>query len=67
MPREQARSLLPSATFHPPAGQGDLLAVAQDGDAEVIGLIDGTFHQNLSVWHNEVCFLLSRGVAILGA
>ena len=38
-----------------------------DHGAEIIGLIDGTFHQNLSVWHNEVCYVLSRGVAVFGA
>ena len=64
---QEARAILPKAIFHPPASQGDLLsAIDQDG-AEILGLIDGTFHQNLSVWHNEVCYLLSRGVAVYGA
>lgn len=64
---DEARRIVPDAVFRPPAAQGDLLgAVDQDG-ADLIGLIDGTFHQNLSVWHNEVCFLLSRGITIFGA
>jgi hypothetical protein len=67
MPRAEARDLLPIAVFRPPAQQGDLLASVNQGGANVIGLIDGTFHQNLSVWHNEVCHLLSRGVIIYGA
>lgn len=62
-----ARALLPGAVFHPPAEQGDLLAAVDFDEAQVIGLIDGTFHQNLSVWHNEVCYLLSRGVSIYGS
>lgn len=67
IPLENARKLLPAAIFHPPAEQGDLLtAVDQDG-TEILGLIDGTFHQNLSVWHNEVCYLLSKGVTIYGS
>ena len=67
MPLAEARDLLPGAVFRPPAQQGDLLASVNQGGANVIGLIDGTFHQNLSVWHNEVCYLLSRGIVIFGA
>src|ERR1700733_13907783 len=67
LPISDARSLLADAVYHPPAEQGDLLAtVARDG-AEIIGLVDGTFHQNLSVWHNEICYLLSQGITIFGA
>jgi hypothetical protein len=63
----EARTILSKARYRPPASQGDLLsAVDQDG-ADVIGLIDGTFHNTLSVWHSEICYLLSRGVTILGA
>jgi hypothetical protein len=64
---DEARSLLPLAVFHPPAAQGDLLAAVDRDGAEIIGLIDGTFHQNLSVWHNEVCYLLNRGITVYGA
>src|SRR5262249_43282458 len=67
MPLAEARDLLPGAVFRPPAQQGDLLACVNLDGANVVGLIDGTFHQNLSVWHNEVCYLLSRGVVIFGA
>jgi hypothetical protein len=67
MPYAEARDILPEAVFLPPAQQGDLLASVNQGGANVIGLIDGTFHQNLSVWHNEVCYLLNRGIMIYGA
>ena len=63
----EARDILPSAIFRPPAAQGDLLAAVNQDGTEVIGLIDGTFHQTLSVWHSEVCYLLSRGVSVFGA
>jgi hypothetical protein len=63
----EARDILPGAVFRPPAAQGDLLAAVDQDGAEIIGLIDGTFHQNLSVWHNEVCYLLSRGITVFGA
>lgn len=67
MPVEDARRILPGATFRPPAAQGDLLHALDRDRPDVIGLIDGTFHQNLSVWHSEVCYLLHRGVAVYGA
>lgn len=67
MAHAEARAILPGAVFRPPAQQGDLLASVNQSGANIIGLIDGTFHQNLSVWHNEVCYLLSRGVVIYGA
>ena len=64
---EEARAIVPDAVFRPPAAQGDLLAAADRDSCQVIGLIDGTFHQNLSVWHNEICYLLSRGIVIYGS
>jgi hypothetical protein len=67
MPIQEARSILPDAIFHPPAAQGDLLAAVDQDRAQIVGLIDGTFHQNLSVWHSEVCYLLSRGITVYGA
>lgn len=67
MPRREAEPILPEAIFRPPAEQGDLLAAVDQDGAEVLGLIDGTFRQNLSVWHSEVCYLLSRGISIFGA
>ncbi len=67
MPVAEAREILPEAVFRPPAQQGDLLASVNQDGATVVGLVDGTFHQNLSVWHNEVLYLLSSGVSIFGA
>lgn len=64
---EDAQALLPSATYRPPAAQGDLLAAVDQDGAEIIGLIDGTFHHTLSVWHSEICYLLNRGISIFGA
>jgi hypothetical protein len=63
----EGRGILPNAIFRPPAEQGDLLSAVSEDGAEIVGLIDGTFHQNLSVWHSEVCYLLSRGITIYGA
>lgn len=52
--------------IRPPARQGDLLAAVDDG-ATAIGLIDGVFGSAGSVWHKEILFALSRGVAVYGA
>lgn len=67
LPLGEARKILPNAIYRPPAEQGDLLTAHHQDGADIIGLIDGTFHQTLSVWHSEVCYLLSKGVAVFGA
>jgi hypothetical protein len=67
MSLEDAREILPNALYRPPAAQGDLLAAVDQDHADLIGLIDGTFHHTLSVWHSEVCYLLDRGITVFGA
>ncbi len=52
--------------FHP-AKQGDVLSAVVQFQPKVIGLIDGTFMQTLSVWHKEILYALDRGVTVLGA
>jgi len=60
------RDRWPEFRFHPPARQGDLYAAARAG-AAAIGLIDGYFDGVPAVWHKEVLWALSRGVAVFGA
>lgn len=62
----EARSLL-DATYLPPAGQGDIYRAVRDQRPEIIGLIDGYFHQVAAVWHREILFALSEGVHVFGA
>ena len=50
----------------PPAACGDLLKAVWDG-ATTIGLVDGVFASERSVWHKEILVALSRGVRVLGA
>lgn len=50
----------------PPARQGDVDRAVSDG-AAAIGLVDGVFGSVPSVWHKEILFALSQGVAVLGA
>lgn len=50
----------------PPATQGDVLSAIGEG-ATAIGLIDGGFEYTAPVWHKEILYGLSKGVAIFGA
>lgn len=50
-----------------PAEQGDICSDTEIHKPDVILLIDGTFAQNLSVWHKELLFALSRGIRVVGA
>ncbi|MFA5267444.1 MAG: TfuA-related McrA-glycine thioamidation protein [Methanoregula sp.] len=63
--REAAEKILP-AEYLPPAKRGDLLRAAQDG-AEIIGLIDGVFHQESAVAHREILAAIKKGVRVVGA
>ncbi|WP_205325318.1 TfuA-like protein [Glycomyces sp. YM15] len=50
----------------PPVAAGDLLRLgARPGD--VVGIVDGYFHQTRSVRHKEILDLLDAGVTVLGA
>src|SRR4051794_1463402 len=62
----EARNVLPNATFLPPAKAGDVYLAVKDG-AMVIGIIDGFFEQVPAVWHKEVLYALSKGVHVFGA
>lgn len=53
-------------TVRPPARQGDIHRVVKEG-ATAVGLVDGVFGFVASVWHKEILFALSEGVAVLGA
>lgn len=65
LPLAQARQLLP-ADYRPPAAQGDLYRAARSRPF-AIGLIDGVFHAQPSVWHKEILWALSEGIHVLGA
>jgi hypothetical protein len=54
------------ATYLPPAGQGDVYAAARGG-ARAIGIVDGSFEQEPAIWHKEILWAMSRGVAVYGA
>ena len=65
LPKGEATSVI-DATVRGPAAHGDLLAAAREGPA-AIGLVDGTFERVPAVWHKEILWAMSRGVAVYGA
>ncbi|TCL95889.1 hypothetical protein C8J38_101237 [Rhizobium sp. PP-WC-2G-219] len=56
----------PGLDIRPPAIQGDLYRAVRDG-AAAIGLVDGGFEYTAPVWHKEILYALSKGVAVFGA
>jgi hypothetical protein len=52
--------------LRPPAACGDILAAVREG-FRAIGLVDGVFGSERSVWHKEILVALDRGVRVLGA
>lgn len=63
---DAAKLVTPEIKIRPPAVQGDILDAVQKG-ADVIGLIDGGFEYTAPVWHKEILYALSQGVAVVGA
>lgn len=66
---ESIREVLPKAIILPPAKQGDVISNLMEYEPTHVLLIEGTFHQSLSVWHKEICWALQiPGIkAICGA
>ncbi|HPD76546.1 MAG TPA: TfuA-related McrA-glycine thioamidation protein [Methanoregulaceae archaeon] len=60
-----AQSIL-SAEYRLPAKRGDILAAVRDG-ATIIGLIDGSFHQDAAVAHREILAAIRAGVTVTGS
>jgi len=64
---KHASEFCPEGIYRRPACQGDLMSDAVQVQPDRILLIDGQFAQNLSVWHKEVIFCLTRGIKVYGA
>jgi hypothetical protein len=60
------REMLPGATFSGPAACGDVARAAHK-PFDAIAIIDGYFHQRMSVWHKEILWALTRGMRVYGA
>ena len=61
LPEAEARELL-NASFEGPARQGDV-----DRGARIIGVVDGYFESMPAVWHKEILWAISQGVAVYGS
>ncbi len=66
LPQVEARSLL-NALYLPPAAGADLISAVDNYQPDAIALIDGVFFGSSSVWHKEILYALSRGIAVYGA
>lgn len=62
----EAKQLLPHALILPPVQCGDIVRALRL-QPKIIGIIDGYFERTAAVWHKEILFALSQGVAVLGA
>ncbi|HEX2316800.1 MAG TPA: TfuA-like protein [Thermomonospora sp.] len=54
----------------PPVAQGDvarLVALPEDERPRAIGIIDGVYERVPAVWHKEILWALSEGIAVVGA
>lgn len=65
--RETAESILPNATYLPPARQADLLDAVRRHRPDVVALVDGFYRCVPTVWHKEILYALEQGIAVYGA
>jgi hypothetical protein len=54
-------------SWFPPVGHNDISSLVERGGFTHIVLIDGVFHQRLSVWHKELLLALGKGIKVIGA
>lgn len=62
-PRDAKKIL--KADYRPPIGRGDVLKALND-KPDIIGIIDGVFHQKPAVSHKELLKALKSGVTLVG-
>ncbi len=63
---DEAKSILPSAYYLPPARCGDIIQVLRL-KPKIIVIIDGFFDNTAAVWHKEILFAIEQGVEVYGA
>ncbi len=64
LPLKEARKIL-DAEYHPPVARDDVAVLLND-PPDIIGIIDGVFHQQPAVSHREILRALKAGVTIVG-
>ena len=66
LPVTEAAAALP-AVYLPPVRQGDLHRAVLRYRPDVVGIVDGHFHQVPSVWHKEILWAMAKGVHVVGS
>lgn len=61
---DEAREIL-DADYRPPIKRGDVTEALKD-NPDIIGIIDGVFHQQPAVSHREILNALKKGVTVVG-
>jgi hypothetical protein len=60
----EAREIL-DADYRPPIKRGDVKAALND-NPDIIGIVDGVFHQQPAVSHREILDALKKGITVVG-
>jgi len=58
-------SIILEADYRAPIKRGDIIEAIKDSP-EVIGIIDGVFHQQPAVSHREILEALKKGIKVVG-
>lgn len=61
---DEASKIL-DADYRPPIRRGDMI-IALNENPDIIGIIDGVFHQEPAVSHREILDALKKGVTVVG-
>jgi len=54
-----------NADYRPPVKRGDILSAINDSP-DIIGIIDGVFHQHPAVGHKEILEAIKKGITVVG-
>ena len=71
IPFDEAKEILDSTddvevVYKRPIKRGDLGATLKE-NPDIIGIIDGVFHQNSAVGHKEILNVMKKGIEVYGA
>lgn len=71
LPFDEAKEILDShddieVIYKRPIKRGDLGQALKE-NPDIIGIIDGVFHQNSSVGHKEILEVLNKGITVIGS
>lgn len=71
IPFDEAREILDSSDdieviYKRPIQRGDI-GIALNENPDIIGIIDGVFHQNSAVGHKEILEAINKGIKVYGA